>query len=531
MLVIVLGHSSCQPGPPAESQQRVSASTRTKTGGTTATSPENSAAASGAQEQPQTPGWQTANVSDLSVMSVAQLLIVEQETKKRDQAEEEEFVLLDAINQELCEMLNRKRTECPVMKRIIPDSQEQALQCDGSYGGAITLGEIEIEIPQGDDFKGTYKLIANDLYESTSFGAAKTKIKFNHPLGGEFEAPQFIKIFKLAIRTDTEKPEVLPPMSKFTVRMEVDGVKIIERKVDPSNDDMFRSKNFEYLIPLLDIEQIKMTEICNVSQQTIEERKAKVRNAISENMVIQRTRKEEYLKTNEMLSQQIEDTKEHHKEVADRILALRAKIENRYTLLEAERNRSFKLNAELKTDISLGCQRLQPIESFEIELECSMRDNVFIANQPFPEIPFGDGKASEIAFDFGGIKFTNDFGPGGQNICNLRYFHDFTPSDDLLIGSIDRLYLRKKGADFDNPPHCKSVIPILGQWEKCEVNVHEMGVFSFSGITIYINGLKAYEKKGLNFGLDRNNLYWQDDINSNDEWTKLMQNQSCNTSQ
>ena len=118
----------------------------------------------------------------------------------------------------------------------------------------------------------------------------------------------------------------------------------------------------------------------------------------------------------------------------DNIYDIEQRIAARRPILEAERNRQFRLVSELKTDIDVGCQYSQPLRSFSIEVEGSVLAPVFLGIEPTERMSnIGqDGKASQIFFDFGGVTFTIDFAT--NNIFGASYTYGKDTSKDTIIG-------------------------------------------------------------------------------------------------
>lgn len=464
------------------------------------------------------------NVDDLETMPLGELMLLKQERSQQDQSEQGELELLDAINGRLCEKLEDKRKNCPAIKRLIYDPYANPLKCSKEADAGKTL--IEVTIPAGKP--GSFVLIANDLYTSSAFSSGTTTITFTDK-GGDLLAPQFIKIHKLVLRTEGETPAPLPPTEGFFVKITVDGNDLLDELVRPSEDAELARQGTEYSISVKDIISLRKSSVCMVNHQQIEQLKLNIRNTITQDQALEM--KDQFLRDSIKIDE-VGDPDVKRKEVISELTALRSKIAARFNVLEGERNRQFKLANELKTDIHMGCHFRKPINSFEIELEGSINDRVFLGkqDQKKPDRIF-DGGSHEILFDFGAVKFSVDFSK--TNIFGVRHVYEKDVSDESLVGSLDRIMVRKKGVTYDNVlTPCRTSGGIFGSlekvfWDESCYDVYEQGVFTISAITIYVNQKKAFTKGDLGVKLSRENYKFSEDLQSNEQWVKLMLDEDC----
>lgn len=457
-------------------------------------------------------------------------MLLEQERKNQDLAEEDELVLLDAINTELCRKLDEKRKNCPAIKRLIFDPTERSLQCDGETAEASTAPKIVVTIP--DNKIGTFVLMANDIYKSSSFGPGTNEITFSSESGGEFQAPQFIKVYKLALRSydAAGKLKELPSIEAFNVKITIDGNELLNDYATLSEDTLLKEQNKEFRVPVNDIIELRRSSTCLVDQNQIDTLRSQIGQAITANQV--HARKEDYRKTKESLDYNVSNPAAKRSTLIESVYGYQASIERRFPILEAERNRQFKLISEIKTDVQIGCQYIQPIHSFELEIEGNMNMNVALGTEDGQRPPdLQDGPASELLLDFGGVKFSVDFST--QNIFGIRYPLEKDVSDEAIIGELDRIYLRKKGATFNNVAvSCNNTGGILGQlgkvfYDETCYEVYEDGVFSIDAISIYVNGKKAFSRSDLGISLDHKSRKWTGDLQSNEKWIQLMLDDTC----
>lgn len=464
------------------------------------------------------------NVDDLETMPLGELMLLKQERAQQDQSEQGELELLDAINGRLCEKLEDKRKNCPAIKRLIHDPYANPLKCSANEDTGKTL--IEVTIPAGKP--GSFVLIANDLYTSSAFSSGTTTITFTDK-GGDLMAPQFIKIHKLVLRTEGETPAPLPPSEGFFVKITVDGDDLLDELVRPSEDAELARQGTEYSISVKDIINLRKSSVCMINHQQIEELKLNIRNTITQDQALQM--KDQFLRDSIKIDE-VGDPDVKRKEVIAELTALRSKISARFNVLEGERNRQFKLANELKTDIHMGCHFRKPINSFEIELEGSINDRVYLGkqDQKKPDRIF-DGGTHEILFDFGAVKFSLDFSK--TNIFGVRHVYEKDVSDESLVGSLDRIMIRKKGVTYDNVmTPCRTSGGIFGSlekvfWDESCYDVYEQGIFTISALTIYVNQKKAFSKGDLGVKLSRENYKFSEDLQSNEQWVKLMLDEDC----
>ena len=463
---------------------------------------------------------------------LGELLLMEQERRNQDLAEEDELVLLDAINTEFCKKLEDKRKNCPAIKRLIFDPTERSLRCDGESEISDTAPKIEVTIP--DTKSGSFVLLANDLYKSSTFGPGTTEITFSSESGGEFQAPPFIKVYKLVLRSYNSSGELipLPSISAFNVRITIDGNELLDDYAAFSEDSVLKEERKEYRIPVNDIIALRKSPTCLVDQKQIDTLRTNISNTITADQVLER--KKEYKKTKENLElDDIGDPAAKRAELVENIYKHQTSIEYRFPLLEAERNRQFKLVNELKTDVQIGCQYMQPIQSFEVELEGNMNMPVYLGQEDGKRPDnLQDGPATELLLDFGGVKFSVDFTK--QDIFGIRYPLQKDVSDEAIIGELDRIYIRKKGATFNNVQEpCDNTGGVLGKledilWDETCYDVYEVGTFNIDAITIWVNGKhKAYARSDLGISLDRNNKKWSGSLQSNEKWVQLMLDDTC----
>lgn len=465
-------------------------------------------------------------------MPIGELTLLEQERKNQDLAEEDELFLLDAINNEFCRKLEEKRQNCPAIKRLIFDPSERSLKCDGQSTTVDTAPKIEVTIPNTKS--GSFVLVANDLYRSSPFSSGTSEITFSSESGGELQAPAFIKVYKLVLRSYNDANELLPlpSIDAFNVRITIDGKELLDDYAGFSEDTLLREANTEYSIPVNDIINLRKSTTCLVDQNQINAIRTQITQVVTADQV--NARKEDYKRSKAELEENIANPTESRGRLIDSIYKHEASIEYRFPLLEAERNRQFKLASELKTDVQIGCQFGQPINSFELELEGSMNDNVFLGVEEY-ERPddIQDGTAQELLFDFGGVTFTVDFST--QNIFGIRYPLEKDVSDQAIIGELDRIYIRKKATTFSIlEESCNKNGGIGGQIEKLVYDktcyrTHENGVFAIDSITIYVNGLKAFSRSGLGISLNREQKKWDTVLQSNEKWVQLMLDDTCET--
>ena len=463
-------------------------------------------------------------------MPLGELMLLEQERKNQDLAEEDELVLLDAINTELCRKLEDKRKNCPAIKRLIFNPSERSLRCDGESEAENKAPKIAVTIPP--EKTGSFVLIANDLYRSSPFGSGTKQITFSPESGGEFDAPPFIKVYKLVLRSYNASGELkeLPSIEAFNIKITIDGNELLNDYATFSEDTLLKEENKEFRIPVNDIINLRKSSTCLVDQNQIDSLRSEISKAITAEQVF--SRKEEYKKTKEGLDYNVTNPAVKRKALIESIYKYQTSIEYRFPLLEAERNRQFKLVSELKTDVQIGCQYMQPIQSFELELEGSMNMNVRIGTEDGqrPE-DLQDGPATELLLDFGGVKFSVDF--DSQNIFGIRYPLEKDVSDEAIIGELDRIYIRKKGATFNNVAvSCNNTGGVLGQlgkvfYDETCYDVHEDGVFSIDAISIYVNGKKAFSRSDLGISLDHKTRKWTGDLQSNEKWVQLMLDETC----
>lgn len=468
--------------------------------------------------------------SALEIMPIGELMLLEQERRNQSMFEEEELTLLDAINTALCRKMEEKRSFCPAIKRLIFDPTEQSLRCDGSQAAEIVKAPIiEVTIPKNKT--GSYVLVANDLYTSSKFGAGgPTKIIFSHS-GGGFQAPQFLKVYKLVLRSADADNKVLPQIESFSIKITIDGVELLDELMLESDDEIAKERNEEFKISVSDIVNLRKSGTCKVNQHDIDNLKNSIRNSITQDQVI--SKKQDYQQAKAAMDfSNVSSQSTRRSDLINKIFQYRSEIELRFPVLEGERNRQFKLTNELKTDMRLGCHARLPITSFAVELEGSMNNRTELGQQDFQKADqYGDGASTELLFDFGGVKFSIDFAK--QNIFQTKYIYEKDVSDEALVASLDRIYIRKKSSSFDNVPvPCNTQGGFVGSIGKLLFNetcydVYEEGVFHISALSVFVNEKKIFAKRDLKIRFTHELKVYEDDLQSNAAWVKLMLEEDC----
>ena len=472
-------------------------------------------------------GLKNSDKHELKKMPLGEVMLLKKEREQQDKREEAELKLLDAMNTRLCQKLRDKRENCPAMQRIIYDPHaSEGLRCSSSESQAGDKAKIEVSIPAS--IFGPFILIVNDVYRSTPFGAGTTEIKFSSA-GADILAPQLMKVFSIKIRSANEEIPQLAIYENFPLKILIGGEVLVDELILTSDHESHHAGKGEYSINIRDITAMRMSSQCRVDYAQIEELKQKIKNSITQGQAVKE--KEEYIR--EMVGPSgITDHAKARNDLITEIIKLREKIAARFNLLENERNRQFKLTNELKTDMHIGCQIHQPIRSFEMELEGSINDRVYLGKQEHkkPDRLY-DGNTHEILFNFGGIKFTVDFSK--KNIFGVKYRYEQDISDQELIGSLDRILIRKKGVSYDNVlVPCEKDEGLINSFTKifhsksC-YDVYEEGSISISSMILYVNGKKAYSNNGLSLLLNREHFKFSADLRSDEQWLRLMLDDNC----
>ncbi|MEZ4742491.1 MAG: hypothetical protein R3B45_08595 [Bdellovibrionota bacterium] len=187
----------------------------------------------------------------------------------RDQAEAKELVILKQVNKDLCDRLQKLRTDCSASSRIIPDGSEKILGCSGAYSENIN---IEKQIKVNIDTEGSFYLLANKNFKSSEFSTGNSAIKFV-PFGeNTTRAPRFIELTSLR----------LVPVNGESPALESLGfeLSINENTVFDNSHLVWSQENGYFKIDPNHLFEIKKSPTCTVTIADIQE----IRNRVLASM-------------------------------------------------------------------------------------------------------------------------------------------------------------------------------------------------------------------------------------------------------
>ena len=160
----------------------------TKTAKPTHSSPANAA---GANATPQ-------NLLDFdpNKMTDSELQSFVGQLSSRDAAETRELGLLQAMNQDLCDRLQRLRTECSATVRLLADGSEKVLGCQGKFADNTSVAnKIQVKLAAA----GSFVLLGNKTYGTKPFGAGDNVVQFSSTGDASARPPRFLDLSSLRI--------------------------------------------------------------------------------------------------------------------------------------------------------------------------------------------------------------------------------------------------------------------------------------------------------------------------------------------
>ncbi len=206
----------------------------------------------------------TLSDSDLQLF-VAQLV-------SRDQADAQELVILQAMNRDLCDRAQRRRTECSASVHIIADGSEKILGCQGSFSdntSIINKFEVRSSAP------GTFVLVANKTYATKAFGSGNTPIEFVATGDKTARAPRFMDLTSFRVASADSSP--MPAIASMGFEL------VVNENVIFKNEDLVAGEGGTdkyYRINPENLLNLQKSEACTVDVSEIQVIREKVMAAV-----------------------------------------------------------------------------------------------------------------------------------------------------------------------------------------------------------------------------------------------------------
>ena len=185
--------------------------------------------------------------TDLSKMSGAELTRFLTVLKERNKKEAREIKILAEINAGLCKKLADVKKSCTALAPLMSGSYDK-LKCSKEE----LSNEIEVTS------SGRFKLVGDNLYESTSFEGANQKISFASKTGAKNLDIRFIDLSELILQSEGGS-------SSGGFELSVNGVTMF------TAGDLESAGGNSYRIKLTKFLEISKSSDCNVKREEIDE--------------------------------------------------------------------------------------------------------------------------------------------------------------------------------------------------------------------------------------------------------------------
>ncbi len=481
---------------------------------------------------------------DLNAKSLNDLKKEYEQRRIQNITDTQELETLSLINQKLCTARQTLKQNCVSTASIIPNASDIIESCTNDEKKSLGLAPIpadtktdssttaqtsgapkenEAASAQGTEagqiiaalpkMGGTYKIIINDAFESTAFGAGEHPITFRTIGASDNTSPQFMDAYKIIIKsTDGSDMPDKGLFTGFELRV---GKNPLAKDIQASSDSVLAKKQYD--ISVAKILENRNSDQCVFKDSDVDQIKAQATSTIKQQFA---------KKPLETLPANIAKDS-----LIGKISTLMNDISNRSPELERKRNTLFKLTSELKSKDVIGCHYNQKITSFEIEIEGERKAAVSLGNfsSRLPD-PADSGKSSVLQFKFGAVSIAID--QDKENIFGQHYAFKQDLSN-FTIGSLQYIEISKQGVSYDQ----RQVNDPSGFLDKVhdfftkageEYEVDELNVFNISGVKLFVNGKPVYTKSGLNEVLRKDKLKWMDqNLKIGPDWIKLMTETDC----
>jgi hypothetical protein len=210
---------------------------------------------------------------DPAKMTDQELQVFIAQMQSRDQAEARELQLLQAMNVDLCDRLQRLRTECVSSIRLIPDGSEKILGCTGQFADNGTVANkihVNVSAP------GNYVLQADKTFASRAFTSGGSDIVFESIGDKTAKSPRFLDLSSLRIASATG--ELMPPKASVGFELSVNETVIFKNTDLVEADD--KSNKYYKVNPEV-ILAIQKSPACKVTVDEIQAIRDKVTASIN----------------------------------------------------------------------------------------------------------------------------------------------------------------------------------------------------------------------------------------------------------
>lgn len=408
-----------------------------------------------------------------------------------------ELFFLQSLNGKLCTRLQQLRTQCVASAGLIPEANEQVLNCvSGVDAGAALQHSFEVEFqgPAGD-----FTMSANEeQYETTVFksGAGSQKITWKEKFHQLTKAPRVLEIFEA--RLNGPRGKTLNKADIGTFRFKVNGqVVFAKANLVPTTSGNTRSLS----IDLAKLIELQNSASCQVTDQEIIQLREQAQAEATSQENAQPNPAQAGLTTSQ----------------------IQQKLTQVSTELERERSRKLALEKELGVKSNGGCWASVPINKLEILVDGAHLENSAAGTSK--EAKENEGNALAYDFMFGEtFKVSNPnenqnalFRPGGRLVST-----DFS---DINIGEINLIKIRKNGVSYVSNRQM-SGCGLFG-CSSSFINM-ETNITSLSTLRIKVNDQLVYERSGIGHTFDRDHREWADfNITRNPAYLALMLRNDC----
>lgn len=212
---------------------------------------------------------QTSN-ADPSQMTAAELKLFLADLKKRDSVEQDEYYFLNAVNKDLCDRVQRLRSECVAIVPLF--GTQKILGCDGTYEENTSVShKFSVGLDANQTF--SYKIIADNNIESTTFSGGQTEIKFEKVGNEKIDAPTWEEVTSLKL---VSVGTILPDLSELGFKLTIDETLVFtgdQLIAEGTETDKFYRINPSKLIKIAESSSCRMTpEELEQIEQSVKDR-------------------------------------------------------------------------------------------------------------------------------------------------------------------------------------------------------------------------------------------------------------------
>jgi hypothetical protein len=210
---------------------------------------------------------------DPNTMTDADLQNFVGQLQSRDQAETQELGLLQAMNRDLCDRLQRLRTECAASIRLLADGSEKILGCQGNFAdNTSVINKIEVRLAAA----GSFILVGNKTFGTKPFGAGANQVVFASTGDATARPPRFMDLSSLRIASAAGA--AMPAMESMGFELVLNESSIFTNKDLVAADD---AGGKYYRINPANILDIQKQPACTVEIAEIQSIRDKVMAAMS----------------------------------------------------------------------------------------------------------------------------------------------------------------------------------------------------------------------------------------------------------